>query len=78
VHVHLDEDGQYRVEHVVDGDDVSEVLNYVQYDPAALIERVRRISEAALRRGEISLDDSMRLRKRYEEGLRDYTYLSID
>lgn len=78
VHVRIDGDGHYCVEHVVDGDDVSEVLRYVQYDPADLIERVRRTTESALRRQDISLVDSARLRKRYEEGLRDYTYLSIE
>ncbi|MCP4035834.1 MAG: biosynthetic arginine decarboxylase [bacterium] len=75
VHVRLDDDGGYAVEHVVDGDEVSDVLRYVQYEPAALVERVRRATEAALRRGDISLADSARLRKHYEEGLRDYTYL---
>jgi len=74
VHVRLDDEG-YEIEHVVDGDDVADVLRYVQYEPAALIERVRRATEAALRRGDISLADSARLKKHYEEGLRDYTYL---
>ncbi|MFT5441222.1 MAG: arginine decarboxylase [Myxococcota bacterium] len=77
VHVRLDNEGHYNVEHVVDGDDVTEVLHYVQYDAAALIERVRRTTENALRRGEISIGDATRLRKRFEEGLRDYTYLSV-
>ena len=78
VHVRVDDDGQMNIEHVVEGDDVSEVLRYVQYDPAALIERVRQTSEAALRRGDISLSESTLLRKRFEEALRDYTYLSTD
>jgi len=75
VHVSLDEDG-YSIEHVVDGDEVAEVLRYVQYEPAGLVERVRRASERALRRGEITLGESARLRKHFEEGLRGYTYLS--
>jgi hypothetical protein len=37
---------------------------------------VRRLSEAALGRGEISLEESTRLRQRFEQGLSDYTYLS--
>ncbi len=75
VHVRLDADGGYTVEHVVEGDDVSDVLRYVQYDPKSLIEKVRRTSEAALREGRIGLEDSARLRERYARGLRDYTYL---
>jgi arginine decarboxylase len=76
VHVRLDEEGGYAVEHVVEGDAVEDVLNYVQYDRRELVEKVRRTIESALRRGEITLEESARLRKRYEQGLREYTYLS--
>ncbi len=76
VHIRLDEEGGYSIEHVVDGDEVAEVLRYVQYEPSMLIERVRRATEAALRRGEITLSESARLRKHYEEELRGYTYLA--
>jgi arginine decarboxylase len=78
VHVSLGENGGYTVEHVVEGDDVSDVLRYVQYDSRALAEKVRRTVEQALREGHISLEESARLRKRYAEGLREYTYLSRD
>jgi arginine decarboxylase len=76
VHVRLDEEGGYAVEHVVEGDAVEDVLDYVQYDRRELVEKVRRTIETALRRGEITLEESARLRKRYEQGLREYTYLS--
>ena len=39
----------YRVDHVVEGDSVAEVLSYVQYNKEDLISRVRRSVEAALR-----------------------------
>jgi arginine decarboxylase len=78
VHVRLDEDGHYSVDHVVEGDDVSEVLAYVQYEHRALKEKVRRITEDALRRGAISLEESTRLRRRYAQGLQEYTYLDRD
>jgi arginine decarboxylase len=78
VHVNLDDEGGYDVEHVVEGDSVEEVLAYVQYDRRWLIEKVRRTIEVALRRGEISLEESARLRKRYEQGLQEYTYLARD
>ena len=66
------------MEHVVEGDSVEEVLNYVQYDRRSLIEQVRRVSEAALRRGDLTIEESARLRKRFAQGLDDYTYLSRD
>jgi arginine decarboxylase len=78
VHIHIEEEGRYSVEHVVEGDSVDEVLSYVQYDRKELVERVRRIIEAALRKGQISLEDSALLRRRYEQGLTEYTYLSQD
>ena len=78
VHVRLDDEGGYSVEHLVEGDAVSEVLSYVQYDRRALSERVRRTIERALRLGRISLEDSALLRRRYDEGLDDYTYLSSE
>jgi len=78
VHVRLDDDGGYRVEHVVEGEEVSDVLRYVAYEPRELKEKVRRISEAALRRGDVTLEDATRLREHYSRALGEYTYLSQD
>ncbi len=47
VHVRLDEEGGYIVERVVEGDEISGVLRYVQYDPRLLVERVRLTIEKA-------------------------------
>jgi arginine decarboxylase len=78
VHVTLDPDGGYRVEHVVEGDSVEEVLRYVQYRRSALVEKVRRTIEKALRQGKISIEESARLRRRYAQALDEGTYLSRD
>ncbi|MCK6556074.1 biosynthetic arginine decarboxylase [Candidatus Binatia bacterium] len=78
VHVRLGRDGRYEVEHVVEGDAVTDVLRYVQYDKGTLIEKVRRTIEVAMRAGQISLEDSARLRRHYEQGLHEYTYLDRD
>jgi len=78
VHVRLGPDGKYEVEHVVEGDEVTDVLRYVQYDKGTLIEKVRRTIETHLRSGDISLDESARLRRNYEQNLGEYTYLSRD
>ncbi len=76
VHVRLDDEGRYTVEHVVEGEDVNEVLRYVEYDPAMLVEKVRRVIESAMRQGKINIEDSARLRRHYENGLKEYTYLT--
>ncbi len=78
VHVRLEEDGSYRVDHVVEGDSVDDVLHYVQYERRALVEKVRRTIEEALRSDRITLEESARLRRRYQQGLEEYTYLSSD
>ena len=75
VHVRLDDGGDYQIEHFVEGDNVTEVLSYVQYDRRDLTERVRKLIEKAMRAGHISLEDSALLRRRYDQGLADYTYL---
>jgi arginine decarboxylase len=76
VHVRVDEDGSYHVDHVVEGEAVKDVLDYVEYDRRELIEKVRQTTEVALRRGEITIEESTRLRKRYLQGLDEYTYLT--
>ncbi len=77
VHVKLEGD-DYRVEHVVEGDSVAEVLSYVQYSKDDLIARVRRAMEVALRERRLTPAESGRLMRRYEEGLEGYTYLTVN
>jgi arginine decarboxylase len=77
VHVKIAGD-DYSVEHVVEGDSVAEVLAYMQYSKDDLISRVRRSIDAALRDKRLTVAESGRLMKRYEEGLEGYTYLSVE
>jgi arginine decarboxylase len=76
VHVKI-EDDDYTVEKVVKGDSVAEVLSYVQYNKENLVSRVRRSVEAALREKRITMTESGRFMKRYEEALEGYTYLAV-
>ncbi len=76
VHVKIEGD-DYSVEKVVKGDSVAEVLSYVQYDKENLVSRVRRSVEAALREKRITMAESGRFMKRYEEALEGYTYLAV-
>jgi arginine decarboxylase len=74
VHIALDENG-YRVDHVVEGDSVTEVLGYVQYQKQYLVQKIRQANEEALRRGLLTFEESALLVRRYDEGLSGYTYL---
>jgi arginine decarboxylase len=66
----------YRVEHVVQGDSVAEVLTYVQYSRDDMIARVRRAVEDAVREKRLTPAESGRLMRRYQEGLDGSTYLT--
>lgn len=74
VHIAVDQKG-YRIEHVVEGDSVTEVLGYVQYQRQHLVQRMRQANEEALRRGLLTFEESALLMRRYDEGLSGYTYL---
>ena len=75
VHIHLTPNG-YEIEHLVKGDTMTEVLEYVEYNAKDLLENVRKATEAALQTGKISIEESQRLLQNYEQSLRSYTYLA--
>ncbi|MCS6959981.1 MAG: biosynthetic arginine decarboxylase [Pseudanabaenaceae cyanobacterium SKYGB_i_bin29] len=75
VHIHLTPGG-YQVEHVIKGDSMTEVLQYVQYDRESLLECMRRQTEKALQQKQISLTEARLLLQNYETSLNSYTYLS--
>jgi len=74
VHIQLTPSG-YKIEHVVKGDTMKEVLSYVQYDAESLVESIRRQTEQALQLKQISLSEAQLLLQNYERSLGCYTYL---
>ncbi len=78
IHISMDEQHGYRIERVIEGDSITEVLSYVQYDKQELIRRMRGRLEQAVRAGKVNLKESALLMRRYEEGLAAYTYLADD
>ena len=75
VHVSLDERGNVVLDHVIKGDTVKEVLDYVEFDAEVLVRKLRQDVELAVREGKINYEESGRLLEFYEEGLNGYTYL---
>jgi arginine decarboxylase len=78
IHVTVDDTGDgpgYRIDHVVVGDTVAQVLDYVEFDRRDLLRNVRRACENAARAGRMTLEETRALLRRYEEGLNAYTYL---
>ena len=78
VHVSVDEDGEWIIDHVVPGDTVADVLQYVAYQKTDLVARVRRLAEAAIRSQRLSREEARHLMKIYQDGLGGYTYLERD
>jgi len=75
VHVSLDEMGGVVLETVIKGDTVREVLDYVEFDPDALVRKLRTDVEMAVREARLDFQQAGRLLRFYEEGLQGYTYL---
>ncbi|MGP1382790.1 MAG: biosynthetic arginine decarboxylase [Thainema sp.] len=75
VHIQLTPKG-YKIEHVVRGDTIKEVLGYVQYNTDDLIESIRLQTERALQDKQITLKESQLLLQHYEDNLSRYTYLT--
>ncbi|WP_287128082.1 biosynthetic arginine decarboxylase [Candidatus Cyanaurora vandensis] len=74
IHIHLTDYG-YRIEHVVKGDTMTEVLRYVQYDPEALMESIRLDTELALQQKRLTFAQARLLIRHFENSLSGYTYL---
>ncbi len=75
VHVCMAENDEVVVEAVIKGDTVSEVLQYVEFDPRALVRQMRASVEQAIRENRIDDRQAGRLLRFYEAGLEGYTYL---
>ena len=75
VHIRLDSNGSYKLDHVVKGNTKSDVLKAMEHDPQQLLERLRMASEEAIQQGKLKISDSRRLMDHIETSLRQSTYL---
>ncbi len=75
VHVSMDAEGEVTVDALIKGDSVSEVLQYVQFDPKVLFGQLRAAVERAIRESKIDDRQAGQLLRFYEAGLEGYTYL---
>jgi arginine decarboxylase len=75
VHVSLDDNGQARLDALIKGDTVREVLDYVEFDAESLLGKLRTDVESAVREGRMDYEGAGRLLRFYEDGLHGYTYL---
>ena len=64
-----------RLDALIKGDTVNEVLDYVEFDAETLLSKLRTDVETAVRAGRMDYEGAGRLLRFYEDGLHGYTYL---
>ncbi|MFO0963005.1 MAG: biosynthetic arginine decarboxylase [Phycisphaerales bacterium] len=74
-HVRVDEQGEWWIDEIIEGDAVRDVLSYVHYDLSRLFGEVRRECEKAVINKQMTVAESQALLRAYESGLSGYTYL---
>jgi arginine decarboxylase len=74
VYVSISDEG-YEISHIVEGDTVTQVLEYVEYFKPALMERMRFAVENALKKKTMTIQEGRKFLHFYEQGLDGYTYL---
>lgn len=78
VTIRLKDEGEFELLDEVEGDTVSEVLSYVEYEPKRLLERFKARAEEAVQDHGATLDELKELVSTYRESLRGYTYYESD
>ncbi len=67
-------DGRFEIVKELEGDSVSDVLSYVEYDTKNLMSSFRQKAENAVRENRITAAERRTIMSVYEDGLRGYTY----
>jgi arginine decarboxylase len=76
LHIALGEtDGSYNIEELEEGETIQDVLAAVSYSRKDLVSEVRKAAERSLKSGDLTLEETAALIRRYESSLSAYTYL---
>jgi len=78
VTIRLKEGGEFELLDEVEGDTVSEVLSYVEYEPKRLLEKFKAKAEKAVKEHGATLEELKELVTTYRDSLRGYTYYESD
>ena len=74
VTIELEADGEFEMIHEQDGDTISEVLTYVEYDTKRMADAFKAIVERAVKSGRLSPSDRRRLMASWASSMNGYTY----
>jgi arginine decarboxylase len=75
VHVNLNEDGTYRLDQIIEGETVADVLEYVQFNPKELVRTMEKWVSTSVKEGRISAPLGKEFLAMYRSSLYGYTYL---
>ncbi|MBT3509715.1 MAG: biosynthetic arginine decarboxylase [Nitrospina sp.] len=75
VHVSLNEDGSLNYEQIIEGEDVTDVLDYVQFSASELAGRIDGFLIGCVQRGVVTQKEADDFLNLYKAGLNGYTYL---
>jgi arginine decarboxylase len=74
VHISVSRDG-YKIDQIIDGETIAEVLDYVQYNAKKMVRTVETWVTSSVKSGIISLEEGKEFLSNYRSGLYGYTYL---
>jgi arginine decarboxylase len=74
VHISVDKDN-YKIEQIIDGESIAEVLEYAQYNPKKLVRTVESWVTTSMKEGKITVEEGREFLSNYRSGLYGYTYL---
>lgn len=74
VHITVDSEG-YRINNIIDGETVADVLSFVQYEPKKMVRSLEIWVKQSIKDGKITLDEGKEFLSTYRSGLYGYTYL---
>ncbi len=74
VHVTVDEKG-YKINKIVDGETVADVLSFVQYEPKKMVRSLEVWAKQSVKEGKITVEEGKEFLSTYRSGLYGYTYL---
>lgn len=74
VTIELRDDGSFELMHEQEGDTISEVLSYVEYDPRAMVDGFKKTVERAVRQGTISPRQRRNMIEAFKDSINGYTY----
>src|SRR5690625_6939131 len=74
--VRINPDGGMDFVHELQGDSISDVLSYVEYDPQAMFQQFRTTAEQAVRDGRITVSERQDMLSAFTESLRSEEHTS--